>query len=245
MPAEVALSEFFLNPVRRARITSAGTPPRCYKSAMKRAKIGFVVGLQAEARLLRGLGFRVAIGGGLPEGAAKAAEALIAADAEALISFGLAGGLAFGMRPGRILVPATVIAGGEVYNCDADLLAWLGGATAPAILGGQRVAVTTDQKARLFSESGAGAIDLESGAVARVATEATVPFAVLRAVADPADRDLPPAALIALSGAGRIQLGRVLGSLLGQPTQIAELIRLGRHAAAARSTLQRKLLQLA
>jgi adenosylhomocysteine nucleosidase len=80
--------------------------------------------------------------------------------------------------------------------------------------------------------------------VARVATAATVPFAVLRAVADPADRDLPPAAVTALSEAGKIKGGKVLGSVLRQPGQIGELVLLARNAAAARSALVRRLRRL-
>jgi adenosylhomocysteine nucleosidase len=212
---------------------------------MKRTKIGVVVGLRAEARLLRGQGFAVAIGGGTPAGAARAAEALIARDAEALISFGLAGGLAFGVPPGTLLVPTEVLDGGERFPCDPDLLAWLGGASSASILAGTAIASTADQKAELFARWRAPAIDLESGAVARVATAATVPFAVLRAVADPADRDLPPAALIALNAAGRIGIGRVTASILRHPGQLGELIALARHAGAAKTALIRKLQQLA
>jgi adenosylhomocysteine nucleosidase len=71
-----------------------------------------------------------------------------------------------------------------------------------------------------------------------------VPFAVLRAVADPADRDLPPAAVTALSEAGKIKGGKVLGSVLRQPGQIGELVLLARNAAAARSALVRRLRRL-
>jgi adenosylhomocysteine nucleosidase len=211
---------------------------------MNRAKIGVVVGLRAEARLLRGRGFFVAIGGGTAAGAARAAEALIARDAEALISFGLAGGLALGLPPGTILVPSVVVDRAERYECDPDLMAWLGGGGG-AVCGGEHIAATTEAKAALFSASGANCIDLESGAVARVATAATVPFAVLRAIADPADRDLPPAALIALNGGGKIGPGRVLGSVLRHPGQVGELIVLARHAAAARRALLNKVSQLA
>jgi len=211
---------------------------------MRRAKIGFVVGLRAEARLLRGLGFQVAIGGGMPEGAARAAESLIAADAEALISFGLAGGLVFGIAAGAIVIPSRVRESDQVFVCDTDLVGWLGGATATTMLAGQEIAVTAMRKADLFARSGASAIDLESGAVARVATAATVPFAVLRAVADPADRDLPPAALIALNAAGRIGIGRVTASVLRHPGQLGALIALARYAGAAKKALTRKLQHL-
>jgi adenosylhomocysteine nucleosidase len=212
---------------------------------MDRSKIGFVVGLKAEAALLRGSGFLVGIGGGEPKGAAIAAESLVAKGAEALISFGLAGGLNPALPPGAILVPSILIENEMVFQCDAELVNWLGGATINAMLGGTEIAVTAAQKSAMFVASKADAVDLESGAVARVAKAAGLPFAVLRAVADPASRDLPPAALIALNAAGKIRLLPILTSVLQNPQQIAGLISLAGDASKARTALIKKLQVLA
>jgi adenosylhomocysteine nucleosidase len=200
-------------------------------------KIGFVVGMTAEARLLRGRGFLVGVGGGTPAGAADAAARLIAEGAGALVSFGLAGGVNPGLAPGAVLVPARVVEGDAVFVCDAGLVAWLGGANLETMLAGAAVVVTAVEKATLFAATGADAVDLESGAVAPVALAHGVPFAVLRAVADPAARNLPPAALIALDGGGRIGFLRVLGSVIGNPGQVPGLLALARDAAAARRAL--------
>jgi adenosylhomocysteine nucleosidase len=105
------------------------------------------------------------------------------------------------------------------------------------MLAGAAVVVTAVEKATLFAATDADAVDLESGAVARVALAHGVPFAVLRAVADPAARNLPPAALIALDGGGRIGFLRVLGSVIGNPGQVPGLLALARDAAAARRAL--------
>ncbi len=85
--------------------------------------------------------------------------------------------------------------------------------------------------------SGADAIDLESGPVANVAHQAGLPFAVLRAICDPAERNLPPAALAALDHHGVIGLRCVLASLLRNRTQFPALIILARDAYVARSAL--------
>jgi adenosylhomocysteine nucleosidase len=212
---------------------------------MDRSKIGFVVGLKAEAALLRGSGFLVGIGGGEPKGAAIEAESLVAKGAEALISFGLAGGLNPALPPGAILVPPILIENETVFQCDTELITWLGGATINAMLGGTEIVVTAAQKSALFEASKADAVDLESGAVARVAKAAGLPFAVLRAVADPASRDLPPAALIALNAAGKIRLLPILASVLQNPQQIAALISLAGDASKARTALIKKLQVLA
>src|SRR5271170_654055 len=96
---------------------------------MEPGNIGFVTGLAAEAALLRDKGFLVGIGGGLPDGAYRAADTLVAQGARALISFGLAGGLAPGILPGSVLVPTEVLEGPRSYLCDAALMQFLGGPT--------------------------------------------------------------------------------------------------------------------
>jgi adenosylhomocysteine nucleosidase len=208
---------------------------------MERAKIGFVVGLSAEARLLRPLSVRVGIGGGFPAGAARAAEKLVKEGAKALVSFGLAGGLNPALLPGAVLLPEAVIDDGEIYPCDPSLIGWLGGANAKFIMSAKWVAETAADKNSLFEATRAEAIDLESGAVARVAAGANIPFAVLRAVADPAQRNLPPAALIALNGAGEIGFLSVLASVFRKPVQIPALIALAQDAAKARKALIKSL----
>lgn len=211
---------------------------------MKNSKIGFVTGLTAEARLLRQTGFAVAVGGGTPEGALRAAEELVAGGARALVSFGLAGGLRPGLLPGTVLVPSAVFESTQTYTCDTWLMEMLGGSTGRPILAGLRIAATPGDKAMLYRRGRADAVDLESGGVARAARARGVPFAVLRAVADPAERTLPPAALQGLKADGRIDLPRVLFSVLSHPGQIPRLLEVGRDAARARRALQARVRRL-
>jgi adenosylhomocysteine nucleosidase len=211
---------------------------------MEPGKIGFVTGLAAEARLLRDKGFLVSIGGGLPDGAYRAADALVAQGALALISFGLAGGLAPGIAPGNLLVPSAVIEGPRSYPCDDALMLFLGGPTGRPIAAGHKIVATVHDKSTLYRRTRADAIDLESGAVARVASARRLPFAVLRAIADPAGRNLPPAAMIPLKPGGGIDLGRILASVAAHPGQIPGLIGLARDAAKARAALVARVKQL-
>ncbi|MBU6396654.1 MAG: hypothetical protein KJS74_00550 [Rhodospirillales bacterium] len=208
---------------------------------MNRAKIGIVTGLQAEAQWLRNGGFMVGVGGGTPHGARDAAEALAQEGAEALISFGLAGGLRPGLRPGTILVPSVVICGTRIYPCDYRLIEFLGGATAGAILAGHKIAASTQAKALLYQRSHPAAIDLESGSVAEIAKERKLPFAALRAVADPAERNLPPAALVALKDDGSLDIIRLMACIARQPWQVPRLVAVGRDAKAARQALLARL----
>lgn len=204
---------------------------------MNRSRLGVVTGLQAEARWLKQAGFMIRVGGGTPEGAKLAAQSLVDQGAEALLSFGLAGGLQPGLQPGAVLVPPCVISQTGTYACDQGLMSFLGGATPAPLLAGKHIAETVAEKSYLYQKYNAAAIDLESGAVAEIATHNALPFAVLRAVTDPAERPLPPAATIALKDDGSLDIIRLLRSIVRQPRQISGLIRIGQDAKAARRDL--------
>jgi adenosylhomocysteine nucleosidase len=202
---------------------------------MERTKIGFVVGLRAEAALLRG--FLVGVGGGTPEGAAAAAGRLVDEGANGLVSFGLSGGLRPLVAAGAVLVPDVVVEDSGRYVCDSGLVEWLGGRTCGLIAAMRGVVVTAADKAALYERTQAEAVDLESGAVGRVAAERGVGFAVLRAVCDTAEKNLPEAALVALDAAGGIGIFRVLGSVIRKPSQLPGLVGLARDAGLARRAL--------
>lgn len=179
----------------------------------------------------------MAAGGGSPAGAGVAATRVIERGATALVSFGLAGGLDPVLRPGTLIVALDVLSDGERLPADAALSDRFGGITGQTILAGTQIVANTATKRALFAATGAHAVDLESGAVARVARAYGVPLAVVRAICDPAERDLPPAAMMALDSAGGIQLMTVLRSVISRPGQIAGLLALGRDAARARRSL--------
>ena len=200
---------------------------------------GVVVGLVAEARIACRLHYPVAIGGGDTAGAEAAARRLVAQGATALLSFGLCGGLDPALRPGALFIPEAVLDGAVRHAASPAVVARFGAVTPGVLLGGATIAATAAEKRRLHETTGAAAIDLESGAVARIAAAAGLPFAALRAVCDPADQDLPPAALTALDAKGAIGPVRVLASLARHPAQLPALLVLAGHAAAARRALRR------
>ena len=199
-------------------------------------RIGFVVGLRAEARIARRAGWPVGIGGGTASGADRAARELVAQGVIALVSFGLAGGLDPALRAGDLVIPSHVLLAGSLLPTDPALLGRADGST---LLCGETEVASAAEKRHLFEMTGAGAVDLESGAVARVALQHGLRLAALRAICDPATRDLPPAALVALDARGAIGLLRVLRSLVARPAQLPALLGLARDAAAARRSLVR------
>lgn len=211
---------------------------------MRGGRLGFVVGLAAEARLLRQFDAMVAIGGGTAAGAADTARRLAEAGATGLVSFGFAGGLDPALRPGSILVPGSVIANGARIVADSALSQALGGPTPHLLFGSDHVVATKAEKRLLWQQTGCSAVDVESRAVAAVAGYRRLPFAALRAVCDPAWHALPPAAMNALDACGVIEVRQVIASLAARPWQLPLLLALARDALAARQALRRHIRHL-
>jgi adenosylhomocysteine nucleosidase len=210
--------------------------------------IAAVTGLAAEARIAERIGWRAVAAGGDAERTRRAMAPLVADGVRALVSFGICGALDPALNPGALILPQVVIAeDGRRHRIDVALRSVLAAALGRArvvalagdILGAVRAADTPSRKAALNRQSGAVAVDLESHLVAEAAAAAGLPFAVLRAVADPAERALPPAALIGLDAAGRPALGRILPSLARHPGQLPALVRLAGDTRRALATLRR------
>jgi len=195
-------------------------------------------GLAAEAKVARAAGFQVIVGAGDPERTTALVQAAIR-QAKCLISFGIAGGLAPHLRAGDVILSAEVItedrrwhATEPFYSQVSDLARRIGAVEGP-VLGARDILATEDDKARAWRDTGALAVDLESAIVARAAEAAGIPFLVLRTIADPAARQLPPAALIPLASDGTPAFARVFGEVLRRPRQIAALWGLARETRRA------------
>ncbi len=199
--------------------------------------LGIVVGLAAEARIVRGFGSPIEVGGGGARGAETAAMRLVANGVDALLSVGLAGGLDPRLRASDLVVPRSVVTWtNEAWPVDIGLANRLG-SPAGSMLAADDILATRTEKQKAWEATGALAADIESGAVGRIAARHGLRFAVLRVVCDPAHRTLPPAALMALDDQGRISPDALIRSIARQPCQIPSLIVLGREAALARRAL--------
>jgi len=208
---------------------------------------GAVTGLAAEAEIARQAGLVAAAGAGTPEGTERAIRSLIEQGVPGLVSFGIAGGLAPNLASGTLIAPAAVRGlDDEAHWVDVEWHARLTRAAYAAgvslvvggILGAERIAASTAEKARLHAATHAIAVDLESHRVARAAERARLPFLVFRVIADTAGRDLPPAALVPLTNSGHPSV-RVLGSLMAKPRQIPAVLTLARETRAALEALRR------
>jgi adenosylhomocysteine nucleosidase len=208
---------------------------------------GFVVvatGLRAEARIVAGSPrVRAIAGGGASDELEDQLWRAIAEGGEALISFGLAAGLAPDLTAGSCIVGREVVHGGMCYSTNLMWASRLKTAITRAemarIAGVDRSLGGVSEKRALHAESGAAAADMESHIVGRIAAESGLPFAILRVIADPAERQLPPAALVGMRSDGAIDVRAVLVSLAGNPGQLPALMRLAVDTGRARATLLR------
>ena len=136
---------------------------------------------------------------------------------------------------------------GAAFATDDDLRArWRAAATSAGLsaTGGALSASagmlrTVQDKQALRRASGAVAVDMESHAVAAVADAASVPFAAVRAIADPAHRPLPRAVIGIIRPDGLPDVDRLILRLCARPWEIPTLFRLRRDADAALASLGR------
>ena len=195
----------------------------------KSANVLIVCGLKREAAILAGPG-RATVCGDAPTLRARLAEA-VGLSPSLVISWGLCGGLDPRLRPGDLILGAEVVSGEEVIRTDEAATSTLAKRLGKA---GRRVVVerlaaadapvlTAAAKAELRRAAGAAAVDMESLTAGRFAAERRIPFAILRAVADPAERDLPPVVLKAVDSDGGVDVLALIGGLVRFPGQFAGL----------------------
>jgi len=210
-------------------------------------------GLKREAALLARPALVPIAGGGVSAALEGQLEDALGGEpgARMILSCGIAGALDPALEVGDVVAdsPSFAVPGkGRAPVADSpildpglrrgsQLLDALAGHLPPArhgaILGRDRITATAAEKAALFAETGALAVDMESHVAARVAARHGLPYAAIRVISDTAAGTLPPAALVGMKPDGGMALGRVLWSLACNPAQLPALIRTGRDADIA------------
>ena len=222
-------------------------------------QLGIVAALPVEARCLLGRrakpGERASLGntawvqlsGMGPENARRAAQSLLVSGATALVSWGVAAGLAPQLHRGHLVLPKAVLtADGQILLIDEAWHARVYAAvskfteTSTGNLAETLTALSTpSEKAALMQRNGAVAADMESAAVGAVAQQAGVPFLVVRSVLDGFAASLPAAAMAAMDMSGKFHALRWFKAILQRPAQITDMLPLALGLRAATKTLVR------
>lgn len=219
---------------------------------MSHSFIGVICGLKAEAAAVRDAvrdkRLRVGVSGADAVRAETIATTLCHEGAGAIVSIGVSGGLDPALAPGDLIIGNEIIADdGAVWESHLYLMGAMRdaaralGAKTGKLFGSDEIIQNTSKKSALFHNHNALAVDMESHGAARAAAAAGVPFLAIRAIADPADRALPPAALNAVAADGSTRTLVTLAAALRDPKQFPALMKLGKDSKAALKTLRRDL----
>jgi adenosylhomocysteine nucleosidase len=190
-------------------------------------------------------GTLLAVSGMGTAAAAQSARALIGAGAGALVSWGMAGGLDPALAAGRVFLPAEVVSTeGDAVTTDPRWRERLGEAirarapvTHGKLLTSRKAVGSRADKANLFRQTGAAAVDMESLAIAEIARTHQLPFIAVRVIVDSAEDALPRAVTAAADAEGHLQVWRLMGELVRAPAELAPLLRLAQRYRAANRSL--------
>lgn len=145
-----------------------------------------------------------------------------------VVLLGLAGGLRDTFKSGEAATIATVVDddGRPLFRSAAR------GATATVV---ESVALVTsaEEKRALAARTKADLVDMESRAFAECATDARLPWSIVRGISDEATSALPAEFAGFIDEHGETRLSRVLASVARRPSLLGEFVTIGRHSRAA------------
>jgi hopanoid-associated phosphorylase len=191
----------------------------------------------------------VVYSGAGPCNAKAAAEQLVSQGAERLISWGCAAALSAALRPGALVLADDLISENgrrDANSCVSQtwrahvkgLLSAMVPVYQGALVESARLVASSNEKHRLHAQTGAIAVDMESLAIARIASRRQKAFLAIRAIADPVEMDLPKAVSYSLSEQGEVVLRRLILHLLRNPVELPGLVSLGLDFNVAKKTLK-------
>jgi adenosylhomocysteine nucleosidase len=163
------------------------------------------------------------------------AEAEKVAAIEAVCSVGWAGALDDAIRAESVSSVSLVIdtKTGERFRPADSRPEW------PILTTTSRV-VDEREKKRLAASYGAGLVDMEAAAIARIALGKGIPFYCLKAVSDVAQAKLPDLNPF-IAESGRLKMLPFLAHVAVRPNSWPGLMKLGRHSSAAAKNLAKAL----
>nr|VFJ53984.1 MAG: Nucleoside phosphorylase [Candidatus Kentron sp. FW]VFJ58108.1 MAG: Nucleoside phosphorylase [Candidatus Kentron sp. FW] len=186
-----------------------------------------------------------------PKNATRAARSLIDSNMDALVSWGIAGALDPALVSGDILLPISVIdyIDSRQYpvnrhwhtileNRLKNTLAHKKNYSRQSIISTRDVQGDPPKKIKLHQATGAIAVDMESAAIAAVASKEKKPFIIIRTISDTTAMRLPKSATRATDFYGRTSLSQLSVGLLKNPAELFHYPVLIRSLARAKKSLR-------
>ncbi|HMP82159.1 MAG TPA: hypothetical protein PKA41_05555 [Verrucomicrobiota bacterium] len=118
------------------------------------------------------------------------------------------------------------------------------GATQAHVFCAERVAVTVAEKHALREQTGADAVEMESGAIQSLCRERGIPCATVRVISDTANEDLPLDFNQLSKPDKNLDFGKLAVTLLKRPGKIPALLRLQKNCSLASRNLSDVLMKV-
>jgi len=154
-----------------------------------------------------------------------------------VLTCGFAGGLRSGLKLGDVLCSA---------EKDSELERRLkaAGASPGRFHCAKKIAVTSDQKRALRNETGADAVEMESGFICTICHERGFPAATVRVILDTAEEDLPLDFNELANKEQEMDYWKLTKALMKSPGKIGALLRLQKISQMAAQRLADVLIQV-
>jgi adenosylhomocysteine nucleosidase len=201
-------------------------------------RVLFCFAVDQEARYITRPGMEILVTGIGRENAERAVHAALRRKPPQLVlTCGFAGGLNPYLKSGTVIFSADDDAGLTPLLLDA-------GACPVKFHCADRVAVTVEEKSRLWKQTGADAVEMESGIIRAICRAHGIPSATVRVISDSAGENLPLDFNAMMTADARIDYIKVFRSILISPGKIGGLIRLQRQCQLAAKNLASVLLRV-
>lgn len=106
---------------------------------------------------------------------------------------------------------------------------------------GPKVLATAEAKQAAFRETGADAVEMESGVIRQICRERGIPCLTVRVISDAADEPLPLDFGAIMTPDDRMDFFKLAGTLVRQPGKVGELMRFRKRIIAAAERLAKAL----
>jgi len=222
------------------------------------SKLGIIAALPAEANCLTNQKLNVGspvkiqediylcLSGMGYDSAQRCSQQLIECGVDALISWGLAGSIDMTLKSGDLLLAGRVIGNEQSWSTHPDWLNKLQmecqqpsfSTISGDIASVNDICANITDKKNLSLKSSAVAVDMESAAIAELASTNDIDFLVVRTIADDANTSIPQAVLKHTDLLGKPDPIPFFLSCLKNPGQIKDLIKLAKCYKQALKTLK-------